>query len=605
VAELTEELAAARDRLTLMDTDFAEVTLAFDVSYRSMREDTQQFFRGLGLHPGVNFDTYACAALNGVSLNSARKILDELLDRHLVIELSRGRYEFHDLVRQYAKNLAMEQEPSSNEAAIDRLFDYYLHTAMLANIHLARRSRSVFSPVDQVPLWLPDFSTPQKSFSWMESERQNLDSVIEYSVKTSRYRTVIELPAMMSGFLCTKGLWMHAIGLHYEALKTARDSGQVHGQVLALNQIGHIQRLLSDYRQAIITQGQAVELAHSSDDKQGLANARDSLGVVHYLQGDYELSNKCLLEALKIFTALDDHLGKGEALLHLGALQQATGKYPSARETLTEALRYQRQLGHTLGEAETLNYLGVVEYLTGDYPTSIKTLTRAKEIQSSLDDRLGEAEVLNNLGAVFCETGDYSRSIDNLRESLEIYEDLGNRRGQSSVLNNIGLLLLEMRDGEDAARILNQALHINREIRNQRGEGNSLSRLGVAAARRYNYDSAIIYLNDALTIFRTLGDRRGQAEVLNYLGDAYQESDLPRRESYHNEALAIAREISVPLEEAHALASLARVCFIREDSRNGAMNLSKALSILQKLGVSRNYIARHADLGESGSSRSQ
>ena len=55
----------------------------------------------------------------------------------------------------------------------------------------------------------------------------------------------------------------------------------------------------------------------------------------------------------------------------------------------------------------------------------------------------------------------------------------------------------------------------------------------------------------------------------------------------HDQALAIAKEIGVPLEEARALESLAHICFSLGDFREGAARLSGALAIFQRIGSSR------------------
>ena len=103
-ADLAADLVAARDRLELMRAENVSVAAAFDLSYRDLTAGQQRLFRRLGLHPGPDIDAHAAAALDGTSLGQARRHLDELYDQHLLGQPGRGRYRFHDLIREHARS---------------------------------------------------------------------------------------------------------------------------------------------------------------------------------------------------------------------------------------------------------------------------------------------------------------------------------------------------------------------------------------------------------------------------------------------------------------------------------------------------------------------
>src|SRR5215470_12093582 len=91
-AELAADVAAARDRLALMRAEDVSVGAAFTLSYTDLTVDQQRLFRRLGLHPGPSIDAYAAAALDGTTLDTARRGLGELYDQHLLTEPTHGRY---------------------------------------------------------------------------------------------------------------------------------------------------------------------------------------------------------------------------------------------------------------------------------------------------------------------------------------------------------------------------------------------------------------------------------------------------------------------------------------------------------------------------------
>ncbi len=141
-AGLAAELATARDRLELMNAENLSVAAAFNLSYRDLTAGQRRLFRRLGLQPGPDIDAHAAAALAGTSLATARRQLRALYDHHLISEPAASRYRLHDLLREHAQGLAATDGHLTREAAIARLLDYYLHTALAADKHIPSKNKS-------------------------------------------------------------------------------------------------------------------------------------------------------------------------------------------------------------------------------------------------------------------------------------------------------------------------------------------------------------------------------------------------------------------------------------------------------------------------------
>src|SRR5207237_991368 len=74
LAALVAELGDLQKRLSLLDADgdrHTAVRTVFSWSYRQLDAETARTFRLLGLHPGLDFDRYAAAALAGTTLTQA------------------------------------------------------------------------------------------------------------------------------------------------------------------------------------------------------------------------------------------------------------------------------------------------------------------------------------------------------------------------------------------------------------------------------------------------------------------------------------------------------------------------------------------------------
>src|SRR6516162_8443800 len=208
VGQLAGDLAAATDRMALLQAENLSVTAAFDLSYQDLTGDRQRLFRRLGLVPGPSFDAYAAAALDGSSLASSRSSLEELYDQHLITETAPGRYRLHDLLREHARALAAGDDPADRDAAAGRLLDYYLHTALAAGRHFDTWA-STFrqQPPGSPPTQAPDLSTLEQAVTWLEAERANLHAAADYAVTSGRSRHAIAIPAALSGFLDARGHW--------------------------------------------------------------------------------------------------------------------------------------------------------------------------------------------------------------------------------------------------------------------------------------------------------------------------------------------------------------------------------------------------------------
>jgi hypothetical protein len=181
-AGLAAELAAARDRLALMHAENVSVAAAFGLSYADLAPGPQRLFRRLGLVPGPSIDGYAAAALDGTSLDEARRCLDELYDQHQLAEPAPGRYQLHDLLREHARALAATGDAAESHQAAGRQLDYYLNTAAAAGRHFTTRGNPYRRPPPgRPPADAPDLSALGPASAWLEAERPNLHAAADYA----------------------------------------------------------------------------------------------------------------------------------------------------------------------------------------------------------------------------------------------------------------------------------------------------------------------------------------------------------------------------------------------------------------------------------------
>jgi tetratricopeptide (TPR) repeat protein/transcriptional regulator with XRE-family HTH domain len=541
------ELASARDRLQLMETENLSVAAAFDLSYAILSEDQQRLFRRLGLHPGADIDDYAAAALDGIGLTAARRGLEDLYDQYLLTELAQGRYRLHDLIREHARALAGRLDTGDDrDAATGRLLDYYEQAAAVANVCILRRPRPGAAADGERPTAVPALSDMEQALAWARAERASLLACVDHAAAAGQHARVIALTAGISGLLRQDGWWADAIARHTAAIGAAQHLG----------------------------------------DRLGQANALSDLGEVRRMTGDFPAAAQAQEEALGIFRELGERLGQAHALHCLGAVRSVTDDFPAAARALDEALSLYRELGDGLGQAKVLAPLGGVRRLMGDYPAAVRALEEALSISRDLGDRLGEAHALNDLGITRYLMGEPEAALQAQGEALGIYRDLGFRLGQANALFGLGSVRQLTGDYPAAARALDEALGIYRDLGERLGQANALCLLGSVRQLTGDYPAAARALDGALGLFRDIGSRGGEATALNERGELHRASgELTLAQECHQQSLELSRDIDSSWDEAHALVGLGRCALAAGRAMQAESLLRQALDIFQRIGA--------------------
>jgi tetratricopeptide (TPR) repeat protein/transcriptional regulator with XRE-family HTH domain len=513
--EVAAGLAAARDRLAVMRAENLSVAAAFDLSYADLSDAQQRLFRRLGLAPGTDLDAYAGAALDETSPGNARAELDELYDHHLITEPAPGRYQLHDLLREYARALAEADSAGADgtgadgtgdsRAAAGRLVNYYAHAAAAASRHIATWTTAGGRvPPTTPPASAPPLATPGEAAAWLEAERPNLHAAVSYAAAQGMPLHAVAIAAAMGGFLRAHGHWDQAAEQYRTALVAAREAGDRPGQAGVLDELGLLQQLASDYQAATATLAEAIGLYRELGDLPGQAYALNHLGLVQVDTADYPAAAASHQQALALARDAGDRLAEAVSLIDVGMVQMMTGDYRAAIASYEQALPLTRSAGAAFDEADALCQLGTVRRLTGDYPAAHACEQQSLDLFRRLGDRLGQAWALDELGQVHQMAGDYPAATACLAEALGLVRDLGDRHTLSKVLNSLGELSLRTSAAVAAQGQHAEALAIARELGTPAGEARALEGMGRSLLHR-DPGEAAARLRQALEIYRKIG----------------------------------------------------------------------------------------------------
>ncbi|MFF5289960.1 AfsR/SARP family transcriptional regulator [Paractinoplanes globisporus] len=513
VRHLAERLRDRRRVLTELAVGDRSVAASFALSYTQLTDEQQRLFRLLGLAPG-DFGAHLAAAVAHLPVDRADRLLDELLDAHLVQEPAPGRYRFHDLLRHHAHAAALAtEEPAARHDALGRMLDQYLHTATQAADTLFPRTRHQRPSPAAPPTAMPPFADAADAREWLDAERVNLVAAV--------------------GLAATSGRHAHATGLA-ATLRLYLDSGTHHVDASAVH-------------------NHALNAAREAGDRAGEGEALHNLAKVCWRLGRYDEADALLRQALPI-------LGSDPGVLEtLGATRFSLGRYDDAIESYGRAARIHRDRGDRVAEATVLNNIGVIQERQGRYREVLALCEQAGDIYRAYGDQQGEADALCNAGNALWRLGRHDEALENLTRALVVHRETGDPGWEAHALNSLGNVLSSLGRHREAIDHCDEALAIQRRTGERAEEAATLSDRGVIRRLLGKHTESLDDLNAALEIARETGDRGLEIQALNGLGETLHALSRPAdARARHTTALALARDTGDRIEEARAHDGLSR-----------------------------------------------
>ncbi len=506
VAHLVQRLRDQQHRLVELATGQRSVAAALDLSYQDLNADLQRTYRRLGLHPGPDIDQYAAAALLDCTLLEAGQRLEQLLDAHLLQEPTPGRYRFHDLTRAHAAhNVSRDEVDDDRRTAVDRLLDYYRHTASLAMeaAYPYERERRPQVPPPRTPV--PAISDSKPASSWLDSELPNLLAAGRYATEHDRPAHILHLSTILDQHLRIRGQYHDAVTLHRRALTVARASGSPAAEIEPLALLGHVYQLQGRYESAIDHYQQAVHLARAAGDQATELDALTGLGVVHVSQGRYEHGAGHLQRALQLARTTGHRRAELDALNALGRVCLAQDRYEQAIEHLQQALQVARATGHRASERNALTGLGWVHMGQGRHEHAIDYLQQAVQLARATGHRKVEQTALIGLGRIQRRQGRYEQARDHLQRLLELAREGGDRNFQFEASQGLGRIQHITGDAQAALTYHEQALALANELEHPDDQARAHDGLAHAHHALRQHTAARTHWQHALDILNRLG----------------------------------------------------------------------------------------------------
>jgi predicted ATPase/DNA-binding SARP family transcriptional activator len=474
-------------------------------SWRLLTEREREVFRALSVFRG-GFTREAAQAVTGVSLQE----LMALVDKSLLHRAPTGRYEIHELLRQYAadklrREEKLDESPAAAEAAHDQHCSYY--TAALQQ-------------------WAADLKGPrqQAALAEMDLEIENARAAWTWAVEQGQVERLDQALEGLCRFYDLCGRWQEgeaACRVAADRLATGKGM-RVRAKALAWQ--GRFSLKLRGTGPALELQRQSLELLEmpelaEQDTRSERAFILWQMGEAMAYRG-YECT-ELFEQALALYRELGDRWGMAYALEGLGWLDLHSGTYGEARRLFEECLAIRRSLDDRMEIARSLLCLGNVARDQGQLEEGERLLRECIALCQESGDRVHLAEGFLDLANTLVRyLGKFAEAYPLIEKGEAIYSDLGRR--DRLALSNLHRGWWRMHQGqyEQAHERARAALTIAREVGYPSWISGALCVLGGTVLAEGAYAEAQDLLEESRALHQESGLPDDTSQTLPMLGYA-------------------------------------------------------------------------------------
>lgn len=444
-ATIADEIAHNFDLLTTrlrnVPTRHRSMRAAFTHSWQLLTQEQQHTFAQLSIFRG-KFDYMATRQVIGASLS----LVAALVDKSLLHTTPDGRYQMHELLRQYAAEHLETMRAESIDLCQRHCMYYAAFVAhdgagtIGGNQHTA--AAAIAANLENIQIawqWALEYAD-------LAALEQIAHPMAMFFQIRSRYR---EGATMMAQ---TAQVFIHhdPEGTYVAALvKALVDQGFFH---LRLGQFAQAQESFAQAQARLDRTGLLPPPGHTTDPLLGL-------GFLALIQGRYQEATRLAEAAHQRSESIQP--GNLPAVWYIQAeAALAQGHYEQAQNYAQQAYTTTRSNQDHWFLAYCLNLLGRIACALEKYDESHHHAQESYAIREAFDDAEGMAVARTLAGKIALLQGQAGEAQRLYEHSLALYQDLGDQGGIAASLNGLGMAACNQGNYQDAHSYLRQALQI-------------------------------------------------------------------------------------------------------------------------------------------------
>ncbi|XVQ08729.1 BTAD domain-containing putative transcriptional regulator [Spirillospora sp. CA-255316] len=397
VADMARRLASHRDRLDWLQVGDLGVRASFQDAYDALTGDQRRLFRGLGLLEDAEFPAWVPGALLGGRAETAERLLNDLVDAHLVEPAGRGvtgpRYRVHDLIHLLARELVARDDAATRRAAVRRLLGAWQDLAAAADAGLPHWYGLDPAPD---PLW----TAPEEAraaaradpLTWFDEERPHLRAQVLRAGDAGC--PAWPFAQSLTTYFDMRGRYDEWVAVLHEGLRVAEHQDDRRGRACMLG-------LLVDAEGSRLDLGAGLQYAERA--------------MTTYQSLPHEPAEGATVPSRPLF----DPLGRGRALFTLCLRRRERGEHGGYLPLFEEARQAFEACGAPMSELWMLKNCWLAYLKQGRMADAAACLERGLTILVNLGDDFETGSVIGEIGALLAAEGRHGEAEELARETLE------------------------------------------------------------------------------------------------------------------------------------------------------------------------------------------
>jgi len=526
----------------------------FEQSYSFLTQEEQRAFRRMSVFRG-GFQREAAEKVAGATL----PVIASLIDKSFLRKASSGRYEVHELMRQFG-----EGKIRAIPGELKRIQDIHAH---------------------YYADFLQQREEPIRAYKQCETIREirqeidNIRTALDWSAERGHLKDLDMACFTLVAFYATQGFSAFVVILRelLRKLKKGKKRSRVYWKLSMF--YGRMRYLQGHCEEGKEIQQKCLAFFRKTAALKETAYCMQGLGAVHSILRKHGEAKRLFLESIRIantFKTPDGTLRfvKTDSLHTLGHIFHEEGNQKEAVRYFEECIRIAREGGNQIQVTAGLICLG------GLFIQNPDGLLKAKEIfeeSRAICRELGDLHVFRNassyLGTVYRMLGEYEEAKSLFQEGLTIAKEFGFETGKVEGLAGLGLIAEAQGAYQEAQKLFHESLDASRAINNPGCVVDALCYLGKVALGQGDLKEARRLFQESLSLAKEIKASQGIVECYIGLGHVacglgeYEESE----KAFH-QALQGAMKLGAVFNALNALLGLAAL-FSRQGEKERALEL--------------------------------
>ncbi|MEU8713567.1 BTAD domain-containing putative transcriptional regulator [Streptomyces sp. NPDC048663] len=462
---LAGQLTATEGRLQHLEYDDLSVRRSLAVAHDALAASARPCDRDAALAlrrvGALDLPTYGAplvARLTGLDERRAEAALDRLVEVALLEETAYGRYTPHDLVRDFARELAEGSDTAEAELTALQWFAAVAELVLVAIVEPGldqgdRRRPTAAQPAEHQPYAasLEPFDCAEHAFAWGDLELENIVALVKRHAATADPRIsayLSTLVRLLFPYVLRGGRVAETEVLGTAALAAARRLGDEPAEAYALGDLAGLHFLAGRQREALALTDQALAIWRRLDVASWIRRCLNNRGLLLEGLGRYDESGEALLQSLAYSRQLDDPYGEAVTHSHLGNLYEHTDPR-AAIEQHRRSLAIGDAIGAVIVQHSAHCNIGYAHLTLGEPDAAAVHFEDSLRILGGHGDWHGESQTRLGLVRALRGIGHTDRAHRECTELLERADARADRYSGGLARHQLGLILSEQdRTGE-------------------------------------------------------------------------------------------------------------------------------------------------------------